>query len=257
MAHIRWRLALLRSVIWALIGAIYAPLFISLLILLTGFGLDSLSYPVAAALAGGASAVLYGAHELALLSTGMGVAIGLGVLVVLPKASLTEVLMAAAILATAVGLSFAFPHRCTCHVPAKLLAGMGWSGITGAALSYGVARGVMPESTLWLVILLVGINGPLYVLTIRGWILLSLRLGLESWPRDLIESLVMAILASIAAGSIWLLFVPILGTETEFWRSISLTIHQEIFWAILGGLISGVATGLLLEALRLPWVHEL
>ncbi|MGQ9658826.1 MAG: hypothetical protein ACUVQI_01870 [Thermochromatium sp.] len=66
-----WRLAFLRSIIWGLIGMIYAPLFIGLISLARGAGMGSLSYVMTAGLAGGAGAVLYGTREVALIGTGI------------------------------------------------------------------------------------------------------------------------------------------------------------------------------------------
>ncbi|MCK7578969.1 MAG: hypothetical protein MZV65_26735 [Chromatiales bacterium] len=86
---------------------------------------------LAAALAGGAGAVLYGAREVALIGTGIGAAVGVALLILMPgQATLTDAVVVASILAATVGLTFSFPRRCTRHVPGKLLAGLvtgGWA----------------------------------------------------------------------------------------------------------------------------------
>jgi hypothetical protein len=254
---VRWRLAFLRAIIWSLIGVIYAPLFIGLLSLARGSELGSVSYVLAAALAGGAGAVLYGARELALISTGIGAVAGVALLILMPgQATLTNAVVIASILAATVGLTLSFPRRCTRHVPGKLLAGLVTGAFVGALLTIAEPLHAAPFSTFSILVFLASVNGILYVGTVRGWILFSRRIGLESRPCDLIEATTMAILAAVAAGSVWMVVAPLMGVEPGFWQLASLSMHDEIPQAFLGGLLGGAMAGLLLEIFRFPWVHE-
>ena len=254
---VRWRLAFLRAIIWSLIGMIYAPLFIGLLSIARGADMGGLSYVLAAALAGGAGAVLYGAREVALIGTGIGAAVGVALLILMPgQATLTDAVVVASILAATVGLTFSFPRRCTRHVPGKLLAGLVTGGLGGAVLAIAEPLHSAPFSTFSVLVFLASVHGILYVGTVRTWIALSRRIGLESRPCDLIEASTMAILAAIAAGSLWMVAGPLMGFDPGLWQLASLSMHQDIAPAFLGGLFGGAMAGLLLEAFRFPWVHD-
>jgi len=237
---------------------IYAPLYIGLLSLARGAELGVFSYVLAAALASGASAVLYGAHELALISTGIGAGVGVALLILMPgQATLTHSVVIALLLAATVGLTLSFPHRCTRHVPGKLLAGLLTGTLVGAVLAIAEPLYSAPFSTFPTVLFLASVNGILYVGTVRGWIRLSRRIGLESRPCDLIEATTMAILASIAAGSVWMVVAPLMGLDPGFWQLASLSMHDALVPAFMGGLLGGAMAGLLLEIFRFPWVHDL
>ncbi|QIK38490.1 hypothetical protein GWK36_11410 [Caldichromatium japonicum] len=257
MSKIHWQSLWQRGLIWSLIGMIYALLFMALRVLIQGVG--GIGWPdiPAGALAAGASAVLYGAHELALLSTGLGVAVGLGLLMSIPQITLAEILVAAALVAILVGLSFSFPQHCTRHIVGKLLAGLLLGGGGAALLIAAESLGLLPDSTLAQVMVLIGISGLLYVITIRGWVRLVQWLRLDALPCDPLEALVMAILAGIAAGSIWVLFVPILAPKTDTWSWISMVIYHQLPETLLGGFLGGALTGIALELLHLPWADDL
>ncbi|MCK7578970.1 MAG: hypothetical protein MZV65_26740 [Chromatiales bacterium] len=66
----------------------------------------------------------------------------------------------------------------------------------------------------------------------------------------------MAILAAIAAGSLWMVAGPLMGFDPGLWQLASLSMHQDIAPAFLGGLFGGAMAGLLLEVFRFPWVHD-
>ena len=254
---VRWRMAFLRAIIWSLIGMIYAPLFIGLLSIAHGAGLGSSSYVLAAGLAGGAGAVLYGAREVALIGTGIGAAVGVALLILMPgQATLTNAVVVASILAATVGLTFSFPRRCTRHVPGKLLAGLVMGALGGAVLAIAEPFHSKPFSTFSTLLFLASVHGVLYVGSVRAWIRLSGRLGLESRPCDLIEASTMAILAAIAAGSLWMVAGPLMGFDPGLWQLASFSMHEDIAPAFLGGLFGGAMAGLLLEVFRFPWVHD-
>lgn len=253
----RWRLAFLRAIIWSLIGMIYAPLFIGLLSIAHGAGLGSSSYVLAAGLAGGAGAVLYGAREVALIGTGIGAAVGVALLILMPgQATLTNAVVVASILAATVGLTFSFPRRCTRHVPGKLLAGLVMGALGGAVLAIAEPFHSAPFSTFSILVFLASVHGILYAGTVRAWIGFSCRLRLESRPCELIEASTMAILAAIAAGSLWMVAGPLMGFDPGLWQLASFSMHEDIAPAFLGGLFGGAMAGLLLEVFRFPWVHD-
>lgn len=254
----RVRLAFLRAIVWSLIGMIYAPLFTGLLELMSGRGLGLYAYALAAALAGGAGAVLYGARELALISTGIGALAGVAVLIVLPdQSTLTNVVVIASILAATVGLTFSFPRRCSRNVPGKLLAGLVAGAFGGVILALVEPLHPAPFSSFSTLVFLVSVNGVVYVGSVRWWVSLSRKIKLESRPCYLIESATMAVLAGIAAGSVWMVAAPLLGSEPGISQLASITMHHEIKGAILGGLLGGGVAGFLLELFRFSWVHDI
>ena len=141
----RHRLTLLRAVIWGLIGLIYAPLFIGLAALFEHLGAGRATYVAAAALAGGAGAVLYVGREVALLGTGVGVVVGVLSLVVAPQAlSFQHAALVAAALAALFGLHPAFPVRCDRQVPARVLVGVATGALCGSVLA--VAEPLHPDA---------------------------------------------------------------------------------------------------------------
>ncbi len=237
---------------------IYAPLFTGLVELTRGTGMGSLSYILAAGLAGGAGAVLYGARELALVSTGIGAVVGVALLILLPEqTNPTDVMLIAAGLAATVGLTIGFPRRCSRHVPGKLLAGLVTGAFAGSVLAIAEPLHPAPFSIFATLAFLVSVNGVLYVATVGWWVALSRRLQLESRPCYLIESAIMAILASVAAGSVWMVIAPLLSLDHGVWQIASLSMHQAIQQGILGGLIGGGTAGVLLETFRFSWVHDI
>ncbi|EGV33609.1 hypothetical protein ThidrDRAFT_0298 [Thiorhodococcus drewsii AZ1] len=254
----RFRSAFLRGIVWSLIGMIYAPLFIGVVLLLKGMGFGYFSYVVAASVAGGVGAVLYGARELALISTGVGAMVGVAMLILLGgQVSLSDVALVAAILAATVGLTISFPKRCSRSVPGKALAGLATGVVGGAVLA--IAEPLHPEPFPIFAILafVVSVNGILYVSTVRWWVTLSRRIRLESRSCYVVEALIMAVLAGVAAGSVWMVSGPLLSFGDGVSLIASETMHLEIQQAILGGLFGGGTAGVLLELFRFRWVHDL
>lgn len=238
---------------------IYAPLFIGLAELMSGLGAGFYAYPLAAGLAGAAGAVLYGARELALISTGIGAGAGVAVLIVLSgDATLTSVVLVAAGLAATVGLTVSFPQRCSRHVPGKLLAGLMAGMLSGVLLAIVEPLHAAPFSAFAIVAFLVSVNGVLYVGTVSWWVTLSRRLRLESRSCYAVESLIMATLAAVAAGSVWMVVAPLLVSDASAAAQMaSVSMHYELQEAVLGGLLGGGLAGFLLEIFRFSWVHDL
>ncbi|WP_296700891.1 hypothetical protein [Thiocapsa sp. UBA6158] len=253
-----WRIAILRGIVWGLIGMIYAPLFTGLAELFQGLGFGHGSYIAAAALAGGVGAALYGAREVALIATGIGVLVGVLVLTLFAEQmAVLHLVVVAAAVAGLVGLTVSFPERCSRHVPGKTMAGLATGAICGGFLAFVEPFHPNPFSSFAVLAFLVSVNGVLYVSTVRWWLSVSRRLHCESRPCYIIESLVMATLAGVAAGSVWMMIGPLIDVEAGLWQSASAAMHERIPMAILGGLFGGAIAGMLLEFFRFSWVHDL
>jgi hypothetical protein len=252
------RLALLRGIVWGLIGMVYAPLFTGLSELFQGLGFGHGTYLAAAAFAGAVGAALYGARELALIATGIGVLIGVFMLMLFAeRIGVLHVVLVAAAIASLVGLGVRFPERCSRHVPGKTMAGFATGAICGGVLA--VAEPLHPQafSPFAVLAFLVSVNGVLYVSTVRWWLALSHRLRCESRPCYVIESLVLGILAALAAGSVWMMIGPLASLQPGLWAAASDAMHASMPLAVLGGLFGGALAGMLLELFRFSWVHDL
>ncbi|NCC27910.1 MAG: hypothetical protein EOM22_07120 [Gammaproteobacteria bacterium] len=251
-------MAILRGIVWGMIGMIYAPLFTGFAELFQGLGFGHGTYVAASALAGAVGAALYGARELALIATGIGVFVGVLLLMLLAEQIAVEyVVLVAAAVAGLVGLTVSFPARCSRHVPGKTLAGLATGAIGGGFLALVEFFHPNPFSSFAVLAFLVSVNGVLYVSTVRWWLSVSRRLYCESRPCYVIESLVMATLAGVAAGSVWMMIGPLIDIPSGLWQSASAAMHDRIPMAILGGLCGGAIAGMLLEFFRFSWVHEL
>lgn len=254
----RLGLIFLRGIIWGLIGLVYAPLFTGTLELLRGAGFDHATYVIAAALAGAVGAVLYGAREVALISTGLGVTVGVCVLIFFPgQVSFLQSVLIAAGLAAGVGITVPFPSRCARNVPGKTLAGLASGVLGGAVLAIAEPWHPATFSLFAVLAFLVSVNGVLYVASVRWWVSLARCTRIESQPCYLVESLIMAILAGVAAGSVWMVSGPLLDLGGGLWHQASLAMQYEIPQAILGAVLGGVTAGMLLETFRFRWVHDL
>jgi hypothetical protein len=254
----RWRMAILRGIVWGMIGMIYAPLFTGLAELFQGLGFGHGTYIAAAALAGAVGAALYGAREVALIATGIGVLVGVLVLMLFSEqVAVAHVVLVAAAVAGLVGLTVSFPARCSRHVPGKTLAGLATGAIGGGFLALVEPFHPNPFSSFAVLAFLVSVNGVLYVSTVRWWLSVSRRIHCESRPCYVIESLVMATLAGVAAGSVWMMIGPLIDIQSGLWQSASAAMHDRIPMAIVGGLCGGAIAGMLLEFFRFSWVHDL
>jgi hypothetical protein len=253
----RARAILLRGIVWGVIGIVYAPLFVGLVSLFARLGVGVATYACAAGLAGAAGAALYGARELALVGTGIGVVLGLLLLIALGDTlTFEQAVLVASCVAATIGLVVVFPGRCTRKVPGKVMAGLASGALCGAALAIAEPLHPAPFSTFALLAFLVSVNGVLYVASVRWWVGLAGRLGIESRPCNAIEALVIAVLAGIAAGSVWLMAAPLLGETSALVREVSAAVYRDLPLALLGGIFGGALAGSLLEALGFAWVHD-
>ncbi len=250
--------AFLRGIIWSLIGMIYAPLFIGLVELLEASGLEYGAYVAAAAVAGAVGAALYGAREIALIASAVGALVGvLALMLFAAEGVVLQVAWTAAGLAALIALIVRFPTRCSRHVAGKAMAGLGTGAFSGVILTLAEPFHPRPFSAFGMLAFLVSFNGILYVATVRWWLMLSYRLRCESRHCDLIESIVMATLAGLAAGSVWMAIGPLLELPAGLWQVASSGLHERVATAALGGMLGGGVAGMLLEWFRFSWVHDL
>lgn len=249
---------LLRGVVWGLIGLIYAPLFLGLGAIFERLGAGVATYAAAAALAGAAGAAFYGAREVALAGSGIGVVLGLLMLLTLADTlTFEQAVLAAACMAAAIGLVVVFPGRCTRKVPGKVMAGLTSGAACGSALALAEPFHPTAYSVFFVVTFLVSVNGVLYVSTVRWWVSLGQRLQIETRaPCHALESLVIAVLAGIAAGSVWLMAAPLLGESGPLVREVSDAVYRDLPMALLGGIFGGALAGAVLESLGFVWVHD-
>jgi hypothetical protein len=246
----------LRGLIWSLIGLIYAPLFAGLHVTFHALGFGHGALIPAAALSGAVGAAFYGARQVALAGTAIGVVIASVILFALPGIiPLWWVMLAAAVIGALLGAVVRFPDRCSLKVPGKTLAGLATGSACGIVLA--LAEPLHPEEfhiTATLAFL-VGVNGVLYVATVRWWA------GLATINRgqacNLIEALVVSVLAATAAGAVWAVGGPLVGAVDFGSRAILDVVHQEVPLAMVGGLIGGGVAGALLEAFGFRWVHDI
>jgi len=103
---------------------------------------------------------------------------------------------------------------------------------------------------------LVSVNGVLYVASVPRVVRLTRRLCFESRQCNLIESLVVAVLAGLAAGSVWVVAGPFYGDPGSFVRDVGEAIYVQLPAALLGGIFGGVVAGALLQAFGFSWVQD-
>jgi hypothetical protein len=251
----RPRLIFLRGLIWSLIGLIYAPLFTALRILFRDLGLNHWSFVPAAAIAGAIGAAFYGARQVALVGTMIGLVAGTLAAFVLPApVQLWPLVLVGGAIGLTVGGIIRFPDRCSYHVPGKTLAGLITGAAAGAALS--LVEPLHPEQfhIAGVVAFLVSVNGVLYVVGVRWFVGVATMNGGQ--PCHLIQALVIGLLAGTAAGSLWVVASPLLEATDARYVGIIDTIVTETPLAIMGGMLGGAVGGMMLEAFRFHWVHE-
>lgn len=103
---------------------------------------------------------------------------------------------------------------------------------------------------------LVSVNGILYVVSVRWWVGVTMPAG-QSRYCNLIESIVIGILAACAAAALWLVAGSLMGVLAPAELELSSTLLQEIPLATMGGLVGGAVGGALLETFRFRNVFDL
>ncbi|MFP4076032.1 MAG: hypothetical protein ACOC26_02500 [Halochromatium sp.] len=249
------RQLLIRTLLWALIGAIYAPLFLVLEALLAP-ALGAFALAVAGAGAGAIGAAYYSARQVALAASLIGALATLFVLI--PFHDQAEFWQAALLcggLGLATGLLVEFPSRCTANVPAKALVG-GLAGAVSGALLSALALAGLGVSPLVAVAFLVSVNGVIYVASVRS--VVNAAGGLPRRWCPLAEGVVIGLVAIIVGGSVWAFASTLSGYDRSglFLQVIERT-STDLPFAVAAGLAAGSVTGVLLELFDFAWVDDL
>lgn len=249
------RQILLRSLIWAIIGVIYAPLYLALNNLFQLAGLDSWSFVPAAALAGGAGAMLYGARQVAIAASLIGVSTG-SLLLLVPGAAeaIWQPALVGLLAGIAGGLFVQFPGSCTSHVVAKLMAGVFSGALCGTALALLELQWPVVQLETAAVAFLVSVNGVIYVATLSLWIRLLTRV--DAISNRLKQALVIGIVAMLTAASVWIVSKSIAGNVTDPIAQVLMDLPIRLPAVLMAGVVAGAITGALLEVFRFRWVLD-
>lgn len=244
-----------RSILWALVGAIYAPLFVVLQALLAPH-LGGLAFAAAATGAGAVGAAYYSARQAALVASLIGVVATLFVLIAFhDQASFWHAAVTCGALGVMIGLRVEFPSRCTANVVGKSLLG-GLSGaLSGGLLSLMALSGV-GLSPVVAVAFLVSVNGVVYVASVRRVVGATGMLSRRWCP--IAEGVLIGVIAVIVGASIWTFAMSL----SAFDRAGPLLHVVEgaasgLPLAVGVGIAAGAITGMLLELFDFEWVDDL
>jgi hypothetical protein len=251
----RIRLIFLRGLVWGLIGLIYAPLFLGLLAIFCDLGLGHAAFVPAAALASAAGATLYGARQVALAGTAIGLIVASLVLLTSPEAlGLWGAVGLAVLVGAALGWWVDFPERCSLQVPAKAVAGLTAGALCGGALALAESLHPFEFRAASTLAFLVSVAGVLYVATVTWWVRRATAGGNRYC--DLIEIAVVALLAGLGSGGLWLGAAPLMGLGESGLSAAMANLEAELPLAMVGGVLGGAVAGVLLEAFGFRWVHD-
>lgn len=251
----RFRLILLRGLIWSLIGAIYAPLFAGLRVFFEDCGLGPWAVVPAASVAGGIGAAFYGARQVALAATALGLAVTAAVFFVVSETiELWRVVLLAGLVGAILGGIARFPDRCSLAVPGKALAGLVMGALTAVVLVVAEYLHHRQFHISVIAAFLVSTNGILYVATVQWWTNRVARVPRQACNG--IEAAVIATLAGVSAGSLWLVAGPFIGVVDSAMLDLTHRIAVDIPLALGGGMLGGAVSGTLLEAFRFPWALD-
>lgn len=243
-----------RAAVWSLIGMIYAPFYVVLYELLSSVSAGWATV-LAAAAAGGIGAAFYGARQLALIASLIGVSAGLLlVLVVGPEIPIWQIAVATSALGLLTGALLDFPNRCTANVGVKFAVGAGMSTLSGLLLTgiVLIVGGTLPIAAA--VALLVSVTGVLYVATLS----MLPAPGARGRPRfcSIAEGLVIAVIACFVATGL-AAFADIFSEASRApLTEALLAAAGDMPPAVIGGVIAGAVTGGLLELFEFSWVDR-
>jgi len=249
------RQLLMRAILWALIGAIYAPVFVVLEGLLRPF-LGDFALAASAAGAGVIGAAYYSARQAALVASVVGVIATLFVLVVFyDQATFIHAALLCGALGMLTGLAVKFPSRCTENVVGKSLVG-GLSGLfSGGLLTAGVLAGV-DLSPLVAVAFLVSVNGVVYVASVRHVVGVTGLLPKRWCP--VAEGVLIGAIAIFVGGCIWAFTSTLSGYDRQdLFLHVIETTATAMPLTVASGVASGIVTGVLLELFHFDWVDDL
>lgn len=249
------RQLLIRALLWALIGAIYAPLFVVLEALLAPM-LGVFALVGAAACAGAIGAAYYSARQVALAASLIGALATLFVLILFhDQALFWQAALLCGVLGLATGLLVDFPSRCTANVPAKALVGA-LSGVASGAVLSALALFGLGLSSVVAVAFLVSVNGVIYVASVR-WAVTAAG-GLPQRWCPVAEGLVIGLVAIIVGGSVWTFASTLSGYDQPgLFLQVIETTSSGLPVAAAAGLAAGSVTGALLELFDFDWVDDL
>jgi uncharacterized membrane protein len=252
----RHRQIAIRALIWGLIGVIYVPLLVALQRLFTVLGLATWAYIPAAALASAAGAAVYGARQIAIAASLIGVITATFSMLTIPDGGqLWQLASLGFGIGLLAGVVMRFPTRCTTHVFGKTTAGL----ITGA--SCGLVLSISEQLSGWYfplvssVAFLVSVNGILYVATVRYWVA---HLSCTNQGSCLLrQSLIIGTISLLTASSVWIVAGATINHHVDDELTLALLrVPNEIPPALIAGALAGAVTGALLEIFQFRWVHD-
>lgn len=246
---------LARALIWSLIGVIYAPLLVALHHLFVALGGGAWAYVPAAALAAGASAMLYDARQLAIVASVVGVtAASLPLMMLGPITPLWQVAALALGIGIVLGFAARFPSQCTQNIGGKVMAAMTGGALCGVVLAGAEMFSGFEFTPSAAMAFLVSVNGVLYVATVRFWVA---RLGCaQRTARGWKQALVIGTIALITAASVWIIAGAVSTSGADALTLALLAVPGNIPPALSIAAVAGVITGLLLEGFGFRWVHD-
>ncbi|WPL18538.1 hypothetical protein Thiowin_03611 [Thiorhodovibrio winogradskyi] len=247
---------MLRALIWAIVGVIYAPLFVALEDLFRLANLGSWAFVPAAALAGGAGSMLYGARQVAVAASLIGVSTG-SIILLVPGAAtaLWQPAFVGLVAGIAGGFFVSFPSACTSHVVAKAVAGMASGAFCGALLALAAPYfPVVGQLEIVTVAFLVSVNGVIYVVTIRPWV--RFLAGVDGLDNRWKEALVIGVVSMLTAASVWIVSKSIAGDVSSPMAMALMALPDSLPGTLMAGAVAGAITGALLEIFRFRWVFD-
>lgn len=256
-SYVRHRAAMifLRGLIWSLIGLIYAPLFLGLLAIFRDLGFCHAAFVPAAALASTAGAIFYGARQVGVAGTMIGLAITSVVLVSKPDVlGLWGTVCLAVVIGAVIGWWMKFPARCSLQVPAKAVAGLTTGALCGGIMAVAESLHPFDFRAASSLAFLVSVNGILYVSTVSWWVRRAVARGNRSC--DHIEGAVVALMAGLAAGGLWIGAAPLIDISATNLGVAMMDLESDLPLAIFGAVFGGALAGILLEVFGFRWVHE-
>lgn len=239
------------AVIWGLVGAIYAGLFVIFQESLIAAGYADYAPLIAAPLAGAIGAAFYGAMQVAILGTLAGILATFGYVVSMAEESaFLGVLAAAGLAGMVIGSGFGnlqlfLVRGALC----KAMAGM-IGGLAASAAVWGLVLGLGPRLPLWLETgLLVPITGSVYVALVTH---IEPRL-VGKVPVPIMGGLVAGSLASVIGTTFWAVGGAATGSVDPVVIQAMETALTRLPQAILGGALGGILAGAVLAGLgRMP-----
>jgi hypothetical protein len=201
-------------------------------------------------------AAFYSARQVAITGTVVGVTLGSVLLLTVPHlVGLWGVVGLASLVGAGVGWRLDFPDHCSLQVPAKSIAGLTTGALCGALLALVEPLHPLSFGAAGTLAFLVSANGVLYVATVPWWAGMAARHGRRHC--DIVEAGVVALLASLVAGGLWLAAAPIMGGTSSGLGPAMARLGAELPFAIFGGVLGGVVGGALLQTFGFRWVHDI